>query len=465
MMRLRIAPLLATVGLLLASVPAARAQGPTNLSDPRVFGFDISPGPINPGNGERVLTADLAGAPVIGKTYVKVGEARIVLLPDGYLVARKAGEADPTDRPFEPLTKEKVLERLTAEFPGFKIKQTKQYTYVFTTSDEFAFGTNKILESMLPGVKKWADGQKLATRDPELPLVIVMFKTEADFQRYRRMPDGVVAYYDPLSNRIAVYEDSPRLRGRRDLAIKQAISTIAHEGTHQILHNIGVQQRLSFWPMWLSEGLAEYLAPTEVTKNLNWKGAAKVNDLRMFELEQYVKAHAADEPKGDTVKNTVLGARLTSTGYATAWSLTHYLAAKKKGGFSKYLVEVAKTGPLQGAVEIAPPGIVPGNTKLFEQYFGEDYLAMEKELIQHLGRQKYTDPFAGMPHFLAMLTYSDGKKQKREAQTFHSPILADNWVREMRQRNPAIGQDDCNVEEFPNRLAAEAYGKAWLKGK
>lgn len=465
MLRLRsIAPLLA-LGLALACATPAMAQSPTNLSDPRVFGFDLAPGPVHSGDGERVVTADRSGAPVVAKTYVRVGDARIVLLPDGYLVARKPGEADPTDRPFEPLTKEKTLEQLTAEFPGFKARQTKTYTYLYTCSEEFAFGTSKILESMLPGVKKWAEGQKLPVRDPELPLVIVMFKNEADFQRYRRMPDGVVAYYDPLSNRIAVYEDSERLHGRRDLAIKQAISTIAHEGTHQILHNIGVQRRLSFWPMWLSEGLAEFLAPTEVTKQLNWKGAARVNDLRMFELEQYVKAHAAEEPKGDTVKNTVLGARLTSTGYATAWSLTHYLALKKRADFSKYLCQVAKTQPLQGAVEIAPPGIVPSNAKLFEQHFGDDYLEMEKELIQHLGKQKYTDPFAGMPHFLAMLTYNDGKKQKREAETFHSPILANNWVREMRQRNPAIGDDGQRIEEYPNRPAAEVSRKAWLKGK
>lgn len=451
--------------LSLALGASAVAQGPTNLSDPRVFGLDIPAGTIRAAEGERVLTADAAGAPVVGKTHVMVGDARIVLLPDGQLVARKAGEAQPTDRPFEPLGKERLLERLLAEFPGFKSKQSKNYTYLYTTSEEFAFGTSRILESMLPGVKKWVESQKLSIHDPDVPLVIVMFKTEADFLRYRPMPLGVVAYYDPLSNRVVVYEESPRLKGRPDLAIKQAISTIAHEGTHQILHNIGVQQRLSIWPMWLSEGLAEYLAPTEVTKNLNWKGAAKVNDLRMFELEQYIKAHVLDEPEGDTVKNTVVAARLSSTGYATAWALTHYLATKKRADFGKYLCQVAKTGPLQGAVEIAPPGIVPGNLKLFEQLFGADHLDMEKDLITHLRKQKYTDPFAGMPHFVATVTFNDGKKLRREFMTFHSPILADKWIREMRERYGAITDDGVEIKEFPNRPQAETYAKLWQKGK
>jgi hypothetical protein len=451
--------------LALALAMSALAQAPTNLSDPRVFGFDIPAGEIKAAAGERVLTADASGAPVVAKTHVLVGDARIVLLPDGQLVARKATEATPTDRRFEPLAKDKLLERLQGEFPAFKAKQTKNYTYLYTTSEEFAFGTSKILESMLPGVKKWADGQKLPVHDPDVPLVIVMFKTEADFQRYRPMPGGVVAYYDPLSNRVAVYEESPRLKGRPDLAIKQAISTIAHEGTHQILHNIGVQQRLSIWPMWLSEGLAEFLAPTEVNKNLNWKGAAKVNDLRMFELEQYVKSRAAGEPNGDTVKHTVLAARLTSTGYASAWSLTHFLATNHRAGFSKYLRQISKTGPLEGAVEIKAPGIVPGNAALFEQKFGSDYVELEKSLIQHLRKLPYADPFAGMPHFVAMITFRDGKKQKREVATFHSPILADKWTREMRERNSAIPADGVEIQEFPNRPQAEAFAKLWQNRK
>ena len=91
-----------------------------------------------------------------------------------------------------------------------------------------------------------------------------------------------------------MYEQSKLAEVRPDLAVQQAISTIAHEGVHQILHNIGVQQRLSVWPMWLSEGLAEFFAPTTIGARLKWKGAGQVNDLRMFELEQYLKSNAAE---------------------------------------------------------------------------------------------------------------------------------------------------------------------------
>jgi hypothetical protein len=378
-------------------------------------------------------------------------------------VARKAGEAEPTERPFMPLSKEQLTERLlAAEFKGFKAKQTKHYVYLYTTSEEFAFGTTKILESMYPGMKKWVEGQKIPTHDPEVPLVVVMFRTEQDFQRYRRMPEGVVAYYDMLSNRVAMFEESERFGPRRDLAIGQAISTIAHEGTHQILHNIGVQQRLSVWPMWLSEGLAEFLAPTEVNKKLNWKGAAQVNDLRMFELEQYVKARSSEEPNGDTVRHTVVAARLTSTGYASAWSLTHYLATKKRVDFTKYLAEVAKTGPLQGSVEVTADGLVERNLASFEKRFGDDYVDLEKKLIQHLQKLPYDDPFANMPHFVAMISYMDGKRPQREVATFHSPVLARKWAEETGDKLSA--NERPVIREFPNRPAAETFARAWKKG-
>lgn len=453
------------VGLTLSLTAAALAQGP-DLSDPRTFGLDIPRGTIRPAEGERVITADADGSMAVGKTHVRVGDARIVLLPDGQLVGRKPGEAEPTERPFTPLSNEKLLERLQAtEFKGFQAKQTRHYIYLYTASDKFAFGTSKILESMLPGVKKWAEGQKLSVHEPEVPLVVVMFRTEADFQRYRRMPEGVVAYYEPTSNRVVVYEESPRLGARPDLALQQANSTIAHEGTHQILHNIGVQQRLSIWPMWLSEGLAEFLAPTEVNKKLNWKGAAQVNDLRMFELEQYLKARAAREPDGDTIKHTVLAARLTSTGYASAWSLTHYLATKKRASFNRYLVRIAKTGPLEGSIEITPPGVVQRNLAPFEDEFGKDYLALERKLIQHLQKLPYDDPFASMPHFVVMMSYHDGKRPCREVGTFHSPVLAEKWAREKREKNSAIPADGVVIQEFPNRPSAEMFAKAWSRGK
>jgi len=190
-----------------------------------------------------------------------------------------------------------------------------------------------------------------------------------------------------------MYEKSDLFKNRPDLAVGESIATIAHEGAHQVLHNIGVQQRLSMWPMWLSEGLAEFYAPTSVGNRMKWKGAGQVNDLRMFELEQYVKAKSADQPDGKMVEHTVIAGRLTSTGYASAWALTHYLAKNKRLEFNKYVKTCSELGPLEAFGEIEPPGIVRANWQSFAEAFPDPPEEIELRVITHLKKQPYTNPF------------------------------------------------------------------------
>jgi len=251
---------------------------------------------------------------------------------------------------------------------------------------------------------------------------------------------------------------------RPDLALQQAISTIAHEGAHQILHNIGVQQRLSAWPMWLGEGLAELFAPTSMTDRLKWKGAGQTNDLRMFELEQYLKSKAAGEPSGELVEHTVLAGRLTSTGYASAWALTHYLAKHRRAEFNKCLQEASRLGPLEGSLE-AP--LARSNREAFVALFGDDFKSLETRLVLHLKKQPYNDPFPNLPRFVATLITTQGRKQHRSALTFHSQQQADNWLREMLAKVPeeqrAAAQSAVRV--FPNRKQAEAYAAQWMASR
>lgn len=455
---------LVLLGWLFATLTVAQEKSP-KIVDPRLYGLEIDPGPVRPTKGEVAATHDEAGRAVLGRIHVRVGDGAVVMLPDGQLVARKAGQFTSTDRPFVPISREALLEQLAAEFPGFKTKKTNHYLYLYDTSDEFALGTSRILETMLPGVKGYAELNKLQVHNPEVPLVVVMFKNEDDFQKHRRMPEGVVAYYHTLSNRVFLYEQSRLAQVRPDLAIQQSISTIAHEGAHQILHNIGVAQRLSAWPLWLAEGLAEFFAPTSVGQRLRWKGAGQVNDLRMFELEQYLKSRAAEEPDGRMIDETVLAGRLTSTGYASSWALTHYLSKNRRGEFTRLLNDVSQYGPFEGATQVVPPGIVRSNLETFLKYFGDDAVALETRLVLHLKKQPYTDPFSGLPHLVATLSGTDGRRPQRAINTFHSPALAQKWLKETLDKLPAEHRAAAvtAVRAFPNRAQAETFAQQWRR--
>lgn len=443
--------------------PASWAQSVIAPVNPRDFGIALPAGNVETAKQEAVTTTDLDGRPVVGRLHVRVGEGAIVLLPDGQLVGRQKGEFASTDRKFEPLDKDEMSKRLAGEFPDFKTKATNHYVYVYSSSDEFQFGASRILETMLPGVKSYVENAKIEVRNPDLPLVVVMFRTEAEFRRHRRLPAGVVAYYDPLSNRVFMYEQSRLARLRPDLALGQAISTIAHEGVHQILHNIGVQQRLSVWPMWLSEGLAEFFAPTSVGAKLRWKGAGQVNDLRMFELEQYVRGKAAEEQKGELVEHTVLAARLTSTGYATAWAVVHYLAKFKRAELLALLREASEIGPLSGATDVTSVGVVRGNRDAFVKQFGEDFRDLEGKIIAHLKKLPYTDPFLDAPHFVATFVAGSGRRAQRSGSTFHSPALAEKWLNDLQAKLPAADRAlaEVKIQGFPNRAQAEVFLRQW----
>jgi hypothetical protein len=452
---------------LIGMTAVASGQEPARMLDPRVFDLEIPPGPVSPGEQQAVTTSDADGKPVVGRIHIRVGTGAIVLLPDGQLIGRKEGDFQPTARKFEPLGQSAMAKKLAAEFPGFKTKSTNHYVYVYNSSDVFQFGTGRILESMFPGVKGWAEDCKIEVHNPAVPLVVVMFKTEAEFRRRQRTREGVVAYYEPVSNRVYMYEQSRLNEARPDLAQGQAISTIAHEGVHQILHNIGVQQRLSVWPMWLGEGLAEYFSPTTVGKNLKWNGPKHVNDLRMFELEQYVRGKAAQAPDGEMVEHTVLAAQLSSTGYATAWALVHYLANMKERDFLAYVKEASEIQPLSGAIDVSNTGVVRSNRDAFTRRFGQDLKDLEAQIVAHLRRQKWNDPFEGAPHFVATFVSGTGRRAQKEASTFHFVNVAEQWLKDLRDQLPETERSSAKAAIYPfeNRAQAEAFLRHWKGNK
>jgi hypothetical protein len=441
--------------------------GLAEAADPREFGFDLPAGEVTAGNGLTVAVADSGGNQVVGKTLVNVGQHRLVLLPDGELVARSVEESPPAVGKFVPLSTDDLMSKLAAgplrQF-GLKARKTRHYVYLYSTSEAFAEAASRILESMIPGMLGHARQQKIEAHEPEVPLVAIMFRTREEFDAFRPMPGGVAAYYHTLSNQVVMYEESPLWRVKPELALQQTISTIAHEGAHQILHNIGVQQRLSMWPMWLSEGLAEYYAPTSFTKKLRWKGAGQVNDMRMFELELYLKGRSAEAPDGQMIEHAVSAARLTSTGYAAAWSLTHFLATHEKEKFHQYIRRTSKIGPLDGNANVVAPGIIPDNLKLFRETFGEDLSGMEGRLVKHLKSLDYSDPFGEWPHFVAMVEVPSGRRSRREANLFHSPEMARKWVSETVAALPEGQQTQARrtIEEFPNRRIAEGFARQFL---
>ncbi|MBK95442.1 MAG: hypothetical protein CMJ79_06970 [Planctomycetaceae bacterium] len=448
---------------LVAGVVHAQPEGQS--IDLRSYGLNIPPGEMIRSDGQNVKTVDEYGNSVIAKVHVTVGSYHVVLLPDGQLVGRAKGECLKSEEPFVAADKLRLGKNLLeTQFRGFKVRKTGRYVYIYNTSEGFAQATSQILEKMAPGILGFMKNLDLEVHEPEVPLVVVMFRTEAEFQRYRKTPAGIVAYYHTLTNRVVMYEESRLTEIKPELAIKQKINTIAHEGVHQLLHNIGVQTRTSQWPMWITEGIAEYLSPTSTGQYMRWKGAGTVNDFRMFELEQFLKTTdlLAGMP-GKWTRDTLTAYQLDSRGYASAWVLTHYLAKVRPIQFKGYLQELQKLGPLEGVYRVSAEGTIERHIDLFAKHFQVEPAVLEKQLVPYINKLPYKDPFIEWPHVTVLLRFRAPRGVQMLGNVFHNDEIAEQWLaRTLNQLELSKDQVQIQKKVFPTRVLAERYVRASL---
>ena len=445
------------VALLFGGAGAVFAQVSTPMVNPEDLGLRLPLGATARRNLEETsvlvppdLTSSSNDTPLVARVYLEVGDRFVVMLPNGALRSVHQDEVTPTDRPFEPATKKDLAAELLQQFKGFKTKSTKRYLSIYNTSDTFCESKLTILETMYPMLVSYFRRQGLEPHAPATPMVVVMFRTKQEFHRFREMPDSILAYYNTVSNRVFLYQHSKQDVDAPLIALKQSTSTIAHEGVHQILHNIGIQNRLSRWPMWISEGLPEYLSPTSMGRRRKWGGVGVPNDLRMHELGKHLGDQSFRLGTGSLIRDLLTAERLNSKEYAVAWALTHYLATKRKDEFFSYLRDVSKLEPLED----------PGNDSIrFVEHFGEGFAAVERGMLKHVRSLPYTDPVANQPYFVlkamtprhraALVTTSRAMKQSRQKLLKELPVTERPQAR-------------LSVQTFPNQRAAEQHMRAFL---
>jgi hypothetical protein len=157
------------------------------------------------------------------------------------------------------------------------------------------------------------------------------------------------------------------------------------------------------------------------------------------------------------VKQTVGAPRLTSTGYASAWALTHFLAKMKKDDFNSYLTEVSKIGPLEGGALVERGVHSAENEKVFAKYFGAKFPQLEDDLIKYLKKLPYTDPIANQTHYVVLIT--TGTRRSYGVTT--SPAA----IKELEEnaRSTYGGAANFQIRPFPNKDAADEFIKQWIR--
>jgi hypothetical protein len=313
------------------------------------------------------------------------------------------------NEPLEPMTKKEVAQSLLAELPeGFKIHTTDDYVIAYQTERAYAKWIGNLYQGPLKrGFKNfWSKRKfKLTVEEPKFPLVAVIFATRqqyaAQVKRELNIESGsMVAYYNLHTNRVMMYDLTAEHRPaggpgngpvklerdiNRILKTRECIpmvTTIIHEGTHQLMFNSGLQTRLADTPLWLNEGIAMYFEPHDSAAKQGWRYPGRTNYHRLGQLrkqrlrpENSLETLVADDARFGAQREETLFA------YAESWALTHFLVNRKQAQFGQYLKFLSQK-KLQ---QVPQPG---QRLSDFKKFFGDDLLKLDEEFITYAKRLK-----------------------------------------------------------------------------
>jgi hypothetical protein len=380
---------------------------------------------------KRMRVRSPAGRTVIARVHGFDRTETHIMLPDGQL-----GIPDVlafTSEPFRPATAGEMIDDLVhGPFAGFEVKQTAHYLIFYQSSPEFADESGRVLENLYRGLIEEFRKFAVPVHEAEFPLVAVIYRTESDFRARKQVDPAVLAYYEIYTNRIYFYQTSEFDDEAPEMAALRRPQTVAHEGTHQILQNIGIQPRLAAWPPWLVEGLAEYCATPQATKRgVTWGGLGVVSAQHLAtirDLEDPLSGqvpgtarpeHIGRPPGMPLVEYLVTKSTLTPTDYALAWAMTHYLRVKRVDEFVSYLKAMSRMPPLE-------PRTAEDHLAAFRDAFGPNLVKLDREIGTYLARLKVKDH---LPFYSVMFQQRvPGGLVKRAAIVSQSPSMIRQWL-------------------------------------
>lgn len=309
---------------------------------------------------------------------------------------------------FRGLSVVEARDQLSREWQrGFEVSASGSYAVAAPPGKSRAYAT--LLDQVHRAFTTFFSRRDFGLQQPEFPLIAIIFPGEEAFADYCRsdgmgFAPGLRGYYNPESNRIALFEDTdalslaPAPSGRDslltalgpladdprardvlpDLNAAAAAGTIeanfrdtlVHEATHQLAFNMGLHARIGGNPRWVVEGMAMIFE-----RNAGGSEQQRVNQER---YDWFMKVTRKDvmPVKEFVAFDRPFGARVLDA-YAQAWALTFYLSEKRPADFSKYLQSIRQRDPL--ADYTAEERVAD-----FQSAFGKDIDWLQVEWLRYI---------------------------------------------------------------------------------
>lgn len=255
----------------------------------------------------------------------------------------EARDAHTTSSTFQGFTAAELRARLAGELgKAFEISGTGHYLVAHTPGQRDAWSQR--FEDLYRSFVHYFKVRGFAIREPEFPLVAIVFRNQDDFLAYARrdgarIDTNVLGYYSPVSNRISLFDVSGGRTKAGDWQVNAA--TIIHEATHQTAFNTGVHRRFGAVPRWLVEGLGTMFEAEGVWDSAHYSSRpSRYNRGRLAQFQRLLTSR----PEG-TLEKLIVSDRLFQSdvdrAYAEAWALSFFLVETRPKKYSELLARTA----------------------------------------------------------------------------------------------------------------------------
>lgn len=306
-----------------------------------------------------------------GKLIAKTKSKAMLLDRTGQLqeVCLSTGILKPTASQFQSLSVVELRNQLAREFgKSFEVGTTRHYVVLAPATRAARYAA--IFEEQFATMQRYFKLRGFTVSDPAFPLVAIVFPNRSQFVAYAQNDGaktmaGMLGYYSPRSNRVALFEMSEKSIAQSRLSISGALavgvenrqplfgstngdlqSTMIHEATHQVAYNIGLHPRLGEMPRWVVEGMATLFEP-EGVRNASSGGTVqnRLNRDRFINFQNFAKTRRVPKSLRSFLETDAMYESAVNDFYAQSWALSFFLAETRPRNYSAYLKRLAARDP------------------------------------------------------------------------------------------------------------------------
>jgi hypothetical protein len=296
---------------------------------------------------EFMFRARVDGRMLEGKPLSWSAEQMLLLGRDGRLYEfnpKLAKEAKKTSPRFFAYSPSEMKTALQQEFDKrFDVSTTRHYLVVHPAGQRDQWANR--FEELYKRFEHYFRVRGFSLAEPPYPMVAIVFRDEPEYFRHAEasgtpMRPGTLGHYDPLSNRVFLFDVTANASG---IDWSENADTIIHEATHQTAYNVGIHKRFTAAPRWLVEGLATmFEAPGVWNAQYDHSQGDRVNRGRLKGFRDYVATRRQPGSLASLLASDQAFRSDVDGAYAEAWALSFYLCETQPRLYAAYLAKTAQ---------------------------------------------------------------------------------------------------------------------------